>query len=123
MTQTHIIKSTKSGLDIPALKRSSSKLVRARVTPDGEFYGKSPPGHWYVQHKGVGHYVVVHNLRRIDYGVSASKLDSDSPDVSIETSNLLDISFEVRMHKNGEPTNAPFAFALNIMDGGSGRGN
>lgn len=108
MTQTHIIQTNKSGVNMPALAASISKMIHGSVKADGEFDKQILS--WYVQIQSPWRYRIVHNLGRIDYGVSVA-----SPEASIETSNLTATSFDVEVRKNGELVSAPFTFALNFV--------
>lgn len=114
MTQTHIIQSCKSKIDFDALVKSNAKLIRAIISDKGYFsLGHQPPGQWYIQHLDTGLYRVVHNLNRLDYGVSAGKHLTDEY-LTIETFALDEISFGVKISKDGEPVDRPFEIAVNI---------
>lgn len=115
MTQIHVIRSSSSKIDFEALAKSNETLFRAAIHPNGEFIAnkKIYVGQWYVQHLDIGTYRIVHNLNTNFYGVSAGKHNTDEA-LTIETSNLDDISFTVKIAKDGEPVDRAFEFAVNI---------
>lgn len=117
MTQFHLLDSNSSKLDFDSLARSNSTIVQSVVTISGQFsVVHRPPRGWYVQHKEKGVYTVVHNLEKLDYGVSVSKITDEN--LSLETSNLTKVSFTVTVKQNGELVDKPFAFALNVRNNG-----
>lgn len=109
---THIIKSRKSIISTNSLQKSTNDMFRAEVNHDGELIKKDGRfKQWYVQMHIPGLYRVVHNLNRLDYGVSAAAIMGG---FSVETSNLTDVSFDVVVLKAGERVRAPFKFTLNV---------
>lgn len=114
MTQIHIIQSSQSVINFDAFASSNQNLIRAIVSQSGQFsLGHQPPGQWYVKHISTGLYQIVHNLKRLDYGVSAGKYLTNEA-LTIETSSLNDISFDVKITRDGEPVDRPFEFSVNI---------
>ncbi len=112
MTQVHIIDNAPTLIDISKMQQSTNTIVRGVVNQNGQFsVVHRPPRGWYVQHKTIGVYTIVHNLNHIDYGISVSKITDEN--LSIETSDLTPISFTVTVKKDGELIDKPFIFALN----------
>lgn len=110
MTQVHVLKSNKSKIDVDKLNASTRKMTRALIGKDGKVL--DGPRKWYIQKIGVGHYRVVHNLKKLNYAVSAGQVD-DKP-LSIETFNLFNVSFDVCTRKDGELIDSDFIVALNV---------
>jgi hypothetical protein len=114
MAQNHFIRSNKSIINPNKLKDSTDNMFSGEVSKDGELKKiKGPFLQWYVQMHIPGVYRVVHNLGRTDYAVSASRMTHDP--LSLETSNLTDTYFDVKITQNGEDVKAPFRFSLNIL--------
>lgn len=114
MTQTHIIRTDRSIVNPDAFKKSTNKIYIGKVMPDGELLkGYGVFRQWYVKTDTPGVYRIMHNLNRIDYGVSASKINDEL--VSVETSNLTYESFDVQVMKDGQPIQAGFSFSLNVI--------
>ena len=107
MTQIHIIK------DFNGLLHSTKTLIRAIVAPHGEFaLGKCPAGQWYIQHPEPGIYCVVHNLERLDYGVTVCKYNTDEA-LGIGAYDLTNVSFKVCVKKGCDLVDRAFEFGLN----------
>lgn len=114
MTQNHFIRTNRSVVNPKALKGSTDNMFLGEVTQDGKLVKvKGPFLQWYVQMHIPGIYRVVHNLNTTSYAVSASRMTNDN--LSIETSNLTDVSFDVKIKKDGEDVKMPFRFSLNLM--------
>lgn len=116
MTQVHILPGRSCKLSMDDLVKSTRSIINSVVSADGQFsLGRRPSGYWYVQHLGMGSYRVVHNLNRIDYAVSVSKITDDA--LCMETYDLDDVSFKLSIQQDGSPVDRPFSFALNIQNG------
>jgi hypothetical protein len=109
-----MIKSKNTVISTNTFQKSINNMFLGEVSIDGEL--KKIKGdfiQWYVQTHIAGIYRVVHNLNRLDYAVSAGRTTNDL--VAIEVSNLTDISFDVKITKDGEVMQLPFRFSLNFM--------
>lgn len=112
MTKVIIIESDKSKIDFSRFRQGMINSFEGACNADGSFKrGWQPPGQWYVRKEGPGKYTVVHNQNRLDYGLSCSLLKEDSIG-TIRSSNLLDVSFDLEITRDGTPIDLPFRFHI-----------
>lgn len=80
---------------------------------DGTFKrGWEPTVQCYVRKEGVGDYVVVHNLNKLNYSLSVSLLSQPG---SFSVSEQGPVSFRLKTFLNKEPTDFDFRFAMCVI--------
>ena len=80
---------------------------------DGTFKKGWEPGiQSFVRKEGVGNYVVVHNLNKLDYALSVSLLSQPG---SFKISEQSDVSFRLETFLDKEPTDFEFRFNICII--------
>lgn len=98
-------------LSLAELVASTKQMIRAEVTKEGRFKEKPPSGQWYIRKVELGCYRVVHNINRKVYSVSVG---SKEQGLTVLSSFLTDVDFEVTIRKDNQPYDATFVFALNF---------
>lgn len=116
MTKIVIIEVDKqtNRIDQSILDRTINKMLEGACNADGSWkIGWQLPGQTGVRVNSQGNYTVIHNLNRLDYGVSVSLIKSEG---TIETKNLTDVSFDVEIKLGENLANLPFRFAINFVE-------
>lgn len=89
------------------------KSLEGACNKDGTFKkGWEPTVQSYARKEGIGNYVVVHNLNRLDYSLSVSLLSQPG---SFKVSEQGAVSFRLETFLDKEPTDFDFRFAMCII--------
>lgn len=102
-------------LDKSSPKEAQLKLfqsIEGAANADGSWKKGWEPGiQTFVRKEGMGDYVIVHNLNRLDYSLSVSLLTQPG---SFEISEQREVSFRLKTTLNKEPFDSAFRFAISI---------
>lgn len=110
MTQVVV---TREGASQKEIQLKLFNSLEGACNKDGTFKrGWEPTVQSYVRKEGVGNYVVVHNLKRLDYSISVSLLSQPG---SFKLSEQSDVSFRLEAFLDKEPTDFDFRFNICIV--------